>query len=103
MNHAHKRILSIFAAAALSLCSLPQSTPLLLRPAITANAAYSDSCGENLKWEYDAEMSKLTITGTGDMYNYSNLDHQLFAPWEMGYYITTIIIEKGVTSIGDYA
>ena len=39
MKHTPKRILSIFAAAALTICSLPQSTPLLLRPAITASAA----------------------------------------------------------------
>lgn len=52
MKHTRTRILSILAATALSLCSLPQNMPLNpLRPAITASAAVtSGTCGENLTW-----------------------------------------------------
>lgn len=38
MKRTRKRIISILAGAALSVCPLPQSTPLLLRSAITASA-----------------------------------------------------------------
>ena len=38
MKRTRKRIICILAAAALSVCSLPQSTPFLLRPALTVNA-----------------------------------------------------------------
>lgn len=71
MKHTHKRILSIFAAAALTICSLPKSTPVLLRPAIAANAAdTSGACGENANWEYDTETNTLTISGTGEINDY---------------------------------
>ena len=39
MKHTRKRIISILAAAAVTVCSLPQNAPLLLRPAVTAHAA----------------------------------------------------------------
>ncbi|MBR4200312.1 MAG: leucine-rich repeat domain-containing protein, partial [Oscillospiraceae bacterium] len=40
MKHTRKRIISILAAAAVSVCSLPQNAPLtMLRPAVTAHAA----------------------------------------------------------------
>ena len=67
MKRTRKRIISILAAAALSVCSMPQSTPLLLRPAITASAAEtSGSCGENLTWTLDTA-GTLTISGEGEM------------------------------------
>lgn len=56
----------------------------------------SGSCGYNLTWEYNAEKYELTISGTGDMFNYADAD----VPWGE---IKTLIIEEGVTSIGDYA
>ncbi|MCD8332458.1 MAG: leucine-rich repeat domain-containing protein [Oscillospiraceae bacterium] len=68
--------------------------------------ATSGACGENLSWEL--KDGTLTISGTGEMENYS-LD--AFAttttyttPWyNMSSEIQTIVIEEGVTSIGDYA
>ena len=101
MKHTRKRILSILAAAALSLCSLPQSTPLLLRPAITASAAEtSGTCGENVNWVYDEETKTLTISGTGDMTDY----YHESVPWvSWNKEIKTAVIEKGVTSIGESA
>ncbi len=59
--------------------------------ALTANG----NCGGNIQWEL-YESGNLYIFGNGNMDNYSN------SPWE-GYYVNTITIEDGVTSIGNNA
>ena len=69
--------------------------------------AVSGTCGENLTWTLDAE-GTLTISGAGDMENWERIDYG------DGYYdcssvfcnddrIRHVVIEEGVTSIGDYA
>ncbi len=61
----------------------------------------SGSCGENLTWTFYEESEKLIISGTGEMYDYL-ADYT--TPWyEMRKHIKTIIIEDGVTSIGECA
>ena len=58
-------------------------------------------CGENLTWSLDIETGILTISGTGDMYNYSVSEA---APWYSHQpYIKSVVINDGVTSIGNYA
>ena len=37
---------------------------------ITASAATSGTCGDNLTWTYDDSTGTLTISGVGDMENY---------------------------------
>ncbi len=57
------------------------------------------TCGENLTWALDDE-GILTISGNGDMQNY----YLEKTPWSSYYdYIKKVIIEDGVTSIGDRA
>ncbi len=51
MKHTRKRIISIFAAAALICCTLPQNAPLLLRPAVTASAAETYTTENNIPFE----------------------------------------------------
>ncbi len=60
----------------------------------------SGSCGENVTWIYDDNTKTLTISGTGAMANYTGYD----MPW-YNYQsdITKVVIENGVTTIGDYA
>ena len=65
----------------------------------------SGSCGDNLTWVLDEE-GVLTISGTGEMYDYQDDDYNFFrtVPWEAYYdVIREIIIEEGVTSIGTAA
>ena len=73
---------------------------LLLVCALAVNAANaSGKCGDNLTWTLDG--SHLTISGTGDMYDYSEENP---APWSQSSpYVYRLAIEPGVTSIGDYA
>lgn len=103
MKRTRKRIICILAAAAVSVCSLPQSTPLLLRSAITANAAEtSGTCGENLTWTLDSE-GTLTISGTGAMTEWEFFQDKLSfnIPWyEQRDDIKKVVIEEGVTTIG---
>lgn len=60
---------------------------------------YSGTCGSNLTWNLDTSTKVLRISGTGSMNYYS-----AGGPW-MSYKssIETIIIEEGVTSIGNKA
>ena len=65
----------------------------------TASAASSGTCGTDLVWALD-DSGTLTISGSGDMYNYSNG----YSPWyNQRSSIKAVIIEDTVTSIGDYA
>ncbi len=58
-------------------------------------------CGKNVAWTLDISTRTLTISGEGEMFNYS---YGSSAPWKQyKSYIETVIIEEGVTSIGAYA
>ena len=61
----------------------------------------SGICGANLEWTLSG--GTLTISGEGAMYDYEyNVAYNSTAPWS-GIYINEIVVEDGVTSIGDYA
>ena len=62
--------------------------------------ATQGSCGENLTWTYDEATKLLTISGSGNMDNYS----QKTAPW-YGFrkIIQSVVVEPEVASIGNYA
>ena len=62
----------------------------------------SEKCGQNLTWNID-EDGVLTISGTGEMKNYDTSREMLTtAPWAK-YDVKSVVIESGVTSIGDWA
>lgn len=63
-----------------------------------ALGATSGTCGENLAWTLDEE-GTLTISGTGDMVDYS---FSRPAPWDRSS-VKKVILEDGVTSIGEDA
>lgn len=66
--------------------------------------AYADvqtgKCGDNVTYSLDTETGVLTISGTGDMYNYAGTDDY---PDYHNFYVKSVIIETGVTSIGSFA
>ena len=70
-----------------------------------ANAATSGTCGTSARWRISGKT--LYITGSGDMYDYAADE----APWydylssgtSSGGNITKIVVQSGITSIGDYA
>ena len=62
-------------------------------------SVYAGTCGSNLTWTLDDE-GTLTISGTGDMWDYTDIDNRL--PWRNSN-VKHVVIESGVTSIGTYA
>ena len=73
---------------------------LSILPGLKVNADASGACGDNLTWTYVDSTQTLTISGTGDMYNYEFDETPWFSQSDS---IKTIIIGQGVTSIGKYA
>lgn len=60
----------------------------------------SGICGDNLTWKVD-DQGALTISGTGNMYNYY---FRNMPPWQAySQSITRLVVEDGVSSIGNYA
>ena len=68
----------------------------------SAQAAIVDgTCGPNLTWSLNTADSTLTISGTGNMTNYTSPDG---APWKTySVNVKYVVIEDGVTSIGSRA
>ncbi|GHT39447.1 hypothetical protein AGMMS49965_05470 [Bacteroidia bacterium] len=70
---------------------------------LSATAQTSGSCGTNLTWTLTGvspSYRTLTISGTGAMENYVGNE----MPWFYSRFaITTVVINNGVTSIGNYA
>ena len=71
--------------------------------AMTFSAPVTGSCGKNATWTYDSESSTLTISGSGEIYNYTSENPPLYTTEMYGFTIDKIIVEDGITSIGDYA
>ena len=62
-----------------------------------AEEQYSGTCGANLTWVLECD-STLRISGTGEMSDY------ITSPWiNLSNVIKRVVIEEGVTSIGNYA
>lgn len=72
---------------------------------LTAYAAVENgNCGNNVSYSFDNVTGVLTISGTGDIYNY-RVDSDNYECNSPFYYfhndIKSVVIENGVTSIGD--
>ncbi|MDE7094533.1 MAG: leucine-rich repeat domain-containing protein [Oscillospiraceae bacterium] len=78
---------------------IPPTHPIFVS-AEDEEIATSGTCGENLTWNFEESTGTLTISGTGVMENYSYLEPS----WcNLNQVIKKIIIEDGVTTIGDNA
>ena len=71
----------------------------VLRASATNELAATGQCGENVYWNYNSETGELVINGTGPMYDYHEFDVRPFYQKD----IKTVIINEGVTSIGNHA
>ena len=60
-----------------------------------------NQCGDNVYWQLDSS-GKLTITGTGEMWDYLDYGDDK-SPFSYSTEIHSVVIEDGVTSIGDHA
>ena len=78
----------------------PREIVLTCDTTFTAEFAqtFSGQCGENLYWKHEGHT--LTISGTGNMYNYNDYD----MPWLLFRDTTDVVIlERGITGIGNNA
>ena len=87
-----KKWISLICAAALIITVFSGIT----LPASAAET--SGKCGDNLTWEISGH--KLTISGTGPMYDFESTG----TPWYSSRQsISTIVLTEGITSIGNFA
>lgn len=65
------------------------------------DAALTGTCGENVTYTFDQTTGTLTISGTGNMNDFTYLEN---TPWSsIKSSVVNIVIESGVQSIGNYA
>ena len=78
---------------------------------LNADNIASGKCGDNLTWSFDSATNTLTISGTGDMWDFEVLFNSSgttvtknTVPWNSHRTsIKNVIIQEGVTSIGENA
>ena len=78
---------------------------LLMMPlAGQAEIVDSGTCGDNLTWEITGDEGDytLTITGTGEMYNFGYAEEEPDCPWR-AFQISHLFLNEGITSIGERA
>ena len=56
-------------------------------------------CGDNVTWSFDSSSGALTVSGSGDMWDYSSTGSPFYNKSE----IKSVAIGSGVTNIGKYA
>ena len=81
-------------------------TMLLSIVSVVDLSAYADTlttgkCGDNVKYSFESDTGTLTISGTGNMYDYNN--NYRVNPFYNNTDIKVITINYGITSIGNYA
>lgn len=83
----------------------------LILPATASATANSGTCGQSATWSFDRNTGTLSISGTGEMYNFRGallIDLQTQkssgpAPWDgFSSEIKSVVIAAGITSIGNY-
>ena len=105
-----KKTAAVITAASLlavgNICTMPKDAVkdfMLSVSAAESDIVASGTCGiygDNLTWELDSE-DTLTISGEGAM---NNWEYSSDIPWDSHRYnIVSVVIEDGVTSIGDDA
>ena len=80
----------------------PRALVLTQDTALTAEFAvsYSGQCGDNLYWAYDEDSKKISITGSGDMYDYTKSTQPWYLFQEQ---ITEVTTSNTTTGIGTSA
>ena len=103
MKEKMKRLLILSLAVLMILTSIPLTGFVGLDIGFTAEAALATEgkCGDNASWKYDAKTKTLTVSGTGKMWDYTTHEPEYMADPETD--IQNVVIEKGITRIGDFS
>lgn len=88
-----KRILSIILSIAVLLGMVPVMS-------LTAFSATTTGTTGDCTWSFDDTNGTLTVSGNGDMADYTNGSQPWYAYKDS---IKTVIVEKGVTAVSEYA
>lgn len=66
---------------------------------VNEESIYRGKCGECVCWDLDKKTGTLSITGSGDMYDFSSN-----SPWyEYREFIKQCVMEEGITRVGNHA
>ena len=99
----NKNAVKILLGLMLCLCMIFQLAPMSANALDSSIIAHGDNCGADgadLTWTLDSD-GTLTISGTGAMMDWESFNG---APWySKKSNIKKVVIEDGVTTIGDYA
>ncbi len=93
MQKSIRRMFCLFLAIVMCATIIPMS-------AAQANAATGGTCGDNLTWSYSKSKKTLTISGSGEMWNWQTDNPEWYSFHDD---IEKVVIKSGVTSIGIYA
>lgn len=103
----------LFATNAPGVIELGEATQLCEVVQAATGKTYSGTCGENAKWKYNTSTKTLTISGTGEMDDYTDPEDEeagveepaKWRPWGKytGTKIEKVVIGDGITNIGSYA
>lgn len=88
------------------LLRLAMAIPMVLLPFNLFATIYTGSCGaqgDNVTYSYDNSTYVLTISGSGKMCDFTSSTGGKWFSTEPYNFVQTVIIEEGVTSIGNYA
>lgn len=98
-----KKILIVSLAVIMILTSVPFAGFVGFDLGFSANAALavSGKCGDSVNWKYDEKSKTLTVYGEGEMWNFDEHRPEYFADPDT--VVEKVIIEKGITKIGNYA
>lgn len=101
-----KKLLCTLLVALLVLASAPiGAIDFGIMASAEGEVATSGQCGDNAYWDFNTETGVLTVSGTGDMWDES-LPIGSFGSEDpfsySGKLISDIVIEEGITSIGEY-
>ncbi|MCM1391833.1 MAG: leucine-rich repeat domain-containing protein, partial [Ruminococcus sp.] len=103
MSNKLKRVIACLATIIMLLCSVPMGNFAGVDFGFTVSAegeATSGQCGDNVYWTLDDD-GTLTISGEGEMWNYGYYGGNI-SPFYENSGIKNVVIENGVTSIGDF-
>lgn len=95
MKKTAEKVLSVLIVSIMLLGILPIVPFTVISKA--SGMPTSGTCGENVAYSFEEDTGVLTISGTGDMVNY----YLGKSPFYNNEVIEKVIIEKGVTSIGN--
>lgn len=95
-----KFLTSIIALAMFSNIPCIMEISPIINYNVSAEVLTEGSLGGNVTYSFDAETETLTISGTGDMQNFSRKESPFYKN-KSDNNIRNIVVEDGVTSIGD--